>query len=333
MMNENKPATLFIILTSLLLAFYSPARADSQSPDHKPVVATFSVAALDPENGDLGVAVQSKFFNAAAIVPWAKAGVGAVATQAFANYNFGPEGLRLLESGLTAQEALKKLIEADEGRDSRQLSIVDAKGNVAHHTGPKCTPWAGAKAGKNYVASGNILVGEEVVLAMARAFENTAGELADRLMAALEAGQAAGGDARGMQSAGLLVVRKGAGFGGSDRYIDLRVDDNPEPIKELKRLLARYRIVLHLYRASLLENQNKIDEAIREAKSAADKDPAYADAHYRLATLYARTGKKGLALQELREALRLNPLLKKLAKLDPKLADIKNEAEFKRSIR
>ena len=174
-----------------------------------------SIVAYDPDNGDLGVAVQSKFFNAAAIVPWAKAGVGAIATQAFANYSYGPEGLKLLEQGLSASEVIKRLTEADAERDRRQLAVIDARGTVETFTGSKCTLWAGAIKGKYYSAQGNILVGQQVVEAMGKAFEETKGDLADRLVAALAAGQAAGGDARGKQSAGLLVVR--AGFGRLDQ--------------------------------------------------------------------------------------------------------------------
>lgn len=206
-------------------------------------VATFSIVAYDPENGDLGVAVQSKFLAVGAVVPWAKAGVGAVATQAWANTTYGPEGLRLMAEGLSAQEALERLIEADEDRARRQVGMVDAHGNAAAYTGEGCFEWAGHIVGEGFACQGNILVSEETVQAMARTFEESEGELADRLVAALEAGQEAGGDSRGRQSAALLVVRQKGGYGGlNDRRIDLRVDDHPTPIQELKRLLELHKL-------------------------------------------------------------------------------------------
>jgi uncharacterized Ntn-hydrolase superfamily protein len=219
----------------------------SMTVENPPIVATFSIVASDPETNDLGVAVQSRFLAVGAVVPWAKAGVGAIATQAYANTSYGPNGLKLLESGLSVQETLDKLIQADDGRAHRQVGIIDAKGNAAAYTGEKNNAWAGHRIGKNYTVQGNILAGEEVVLAMGKAFEKTDGPLAEKLIAALEAGQAAGGDTRGQQSAALLVVRKNGGFGGfNDRYIDLRVDDHEKPIEELKRIYKLYeRTFLH----------------------------------------------------------------------------------------
>lgn len=200
-------------------------------------MATFSIVAFDPETGSLGVAVQSKFLAVGAIVPWARAGAGAVATQAMANYNYGPRGLELLAEGRTAAETVEALVGADEDRAHRQLGVVDARGGAATFTGSECFEWAGGITGEHYAAQGNILVGRETVEAMARAFEDADGELAGRLLAALEAGQEAGGDSRGKQSAALLVVREGGGYGGdNDRVVDLRVDDHPEPIAELRRL-------------------------------------------------------------------------------------------------
>jgi len=203
----------------------------------QPPVATFSIAAFDPKTGELGVAVQSKFLAVGAVVPWAKAGVGAVATQARANTTYGPEGLRRLSAGDEPAKVLAKLLAADKGRDHRQVGLVDARGRTATHTGKKCLPWAGGKTGRNYCVQGNILAGPRVVDAMARGFEGAAGDLGERMLAALAAGQKAGGDRRGRQSAAILVVRKGAGYGGfNDRYRDLRVDDHPEPIRELLRI-------------------------------------------------------------------------------------------------
>lgn len=226
---------------------------------------TFSIVAFDPRNGDLGVAVQSKFLAVGAVVPWAQARVGAIATQSWANTTYGPRGLELLRRGLSAQEVVEALIAEDEGRDLRQVGIVDARGNAAAFTGKDCFEWAGHVVGENYACQGNILAGPRVVEAMAEAFEKAQGELAHRLVAALEAGQAAGGDRRGQQSAALLVVREKGGYGGfNDRYVDLRVDDHPEPIKELKRLLGLYELYFFKPRPEdLIEIEGEVVEEIQ----------------------------------------------------------------------
>jgi uncharacterized Ntn-hydrolase superfamily protein len=201
-------------------------------------LSTFSIVAYDPERQEWGVAVQSKFLAVGAVVPWAQAGAGAVATQAHANLSFGPEGLALMAQRLSAQEALDELVAADEGRARRQAGLVDAYGTAATFTGQECTAWAGGLIGDHYAVQGNILVSGATVETMALAFEQAEGELADRLVAALAAGQAAGGDRRGQQSAAVLVVRQGGGYGGNnDRYLDLRVDDDPAPIDRLAALV------------------------------------------------------------------------------------------------
>ena len=206
---------------------------------------TFSIVARDVKTGELGIAVQSKFLAVGAVVPWAKANVGAIATQAWANTSYGPKGLALLESGNTPQETLTRLLEADEGRADRQIGIVGMSGSPVTFTGEQCYPWAGGKSGEHYACQGNILVSQETVDAMAHTFETTSGPLCDRLIAALLAGQAAGGDSRGQQSAALLVVREKGGYGGfNDRFIDLRVDDHPDPIVELQRILQLHKLYL-----------------------------------------------------------------------------------------
>jgi uncharacterized Ntn-hydrolase superfamily protein len=200
-------------------------------------VATFSIVAFDPETDSLGVAVQSKFLAVGSVVPWACAGVGAVATQAMANYNYGPHGLDLMSEGNSAEQTVQALTSADENREQRQVGIVDALGRTSTFTGSECFDWAGGVTGEHYAAQGNILVGRETVEAMASTYEQTDGDLAARLLSALDAGQGAGGDSRGKQSAALLVVREGGGYGGdNDRVVDLRVDDHPEPIRELIRI-------------------------------------------------------------------------------------------------
>jgi uncharacterized Ntn-hydrolase superfamily protein len=203
---------------------------------HKP--STFSIVGYDPAVQEWGIAVQSKFLAVGAIVPWAQAEAGAVATQSYANTSFGADGLTLMAQGLSAQETLDRLIAGDEGHARRQLGLVDAQGRATTYTGDECHDWAGGLTGTNWAVQGNILVSGATVEAMAMAFEEEEGELADRLVAALVAGQAAGGDRRGQQSAAVLVVRPGGGYGGhNDRYLDLRVDDDPDPIERLKALV------------------------------------------------------------------------------------------------
>jgi uncharacterized Ntn-hydrolase superfamily protein len=214
-------------------------------PTSKIHPSTFSIVAWDPVNGDLGVAVQSKFLAVGSVVPFARAGVGAVATQSYANVTYGPEGLRLMSAGWTAQESLNHLLRIDLDVTQRQVLLVDAAGRAAAHTGENCHEWAGHIVGDDYACGGNILVGEATVQAMAKTFEETEGSLPERLVAALAAGQAAGGDSRGKQSAALLVVRAAGSYGGrSDRYVDLRVDEHPEPIAELERILGLHRLYL-----------------------------------------------------------------------------------------
>ena len=198
---------------------------------------TFSIVGFDPGGGDLGIAVASKFPCVGAVVPWAKAGAGAVATQSWVNTDFGPTGLRLMGGGIPAGDALDAVLERDEGREERQVGFVDANGRTATFTGTGCVDWAGGITGEYFAAQGNLLVGEEVVRAMADAFAAAGGDLSDRLLAALLAGDATGGDRRGKQSAALLVVRKDGSYENrNNRYVDLRVDNHPEAAQELARL-------------------------------------------------------------------------------------------------
>jgi uncharacterized Ntn-hydrolase superfamily protein len=203
-----------------------------------PLVATYSIVACDLEAGQWGVATQSKFLAVGSVVPWAEPHVGAVATQAYANPRYGPDGLALLREGLSAAEVVERLTSADDGRDERQLGVVDRDGRGATFTGSRCMDWAGGLAGPGFAAQGNILVGEETVAALATTFTATAGRpLAVRLLESLAAAQAAGGDRRGQQSAALLVVERDGGYAGlSDFLVDLRVDDHPSPVAELVRL-------------------------------------------------------------------------------------------------
>ncbi len=206
--------------------------------------STFSIAAYSPDEESWGVAVASKFLAVGAFVPWAQAGIGAIATQSYVNTSFGPHGLELMATGLTAQEVLDQLIAEDEGRALRQVGLVDARGGSAAYTGSGCYAWAGQTSGQYFTCQGNILVSEDTVQAMAHTFEQARGELSDRLVAALAAGERAGGDSRGRQSAAVLVVKPNGGYGGfDDRYLDLRVDDDPQPVQRLQALLKLH----HLY--------------------------------------------------------------------------------------
>jgi uncharacterized Ntn-hydrolase superfamily protein len=202
---------------------------------------TFSIVAGDPAAGDCGVAVASKFPAVGAVVPWARARIGAVATQSWANTSFGPVGLDLMDAGLSAREALDRMLADDDDREHRQVATVEGAGRPATFTGDRCMEWAGGRTGDHHACQGNILVGEQVVTEMSLAFEHADGDLVDRLLAALLAGDAAGGDRRGRQSAALLVVRERGGYGGyTDRYVDLRVDDHPQAVSELARVFGAY---------------------------------------------------------------------------------------------
>jgi uncharacterized Ntn-hydrolase superfamily protein len=227
-----------------------------------PVVATYSIVACDLEAGQWGVATQSKFLAVGSVVPWAAPGVGAVATQAYANPRYGPDGLQLLGEGLAAAEVIARLTDADEGRADRQLGVVDARGVGATYTGADCMEWAGGLAGPGFAAQGNILVGEETVAALATTFTATDGQpLAARLLECLAAAQAAGGDRRGQQSAALLVVEKDGGYAGlSDSLVDLRVDDHEQPVTELARLYAMH---LLLFGKTPRERWVDIDDELR----------------------------------------------------------------------
>src|SRR5690348_17298277 len=289
----------------LLLALFLAASAFAQ-------VATFSIVGYDAAAGDWGVAVASRYFSVGSVVPWALAGVGAVATQANVNVGYGPKGIDLLREGLSAKQVLDRLLAEDtfEGKDGRQVAIVDAHGNVATFTGPNAPKWAGDRQGKTWSAEGNILVGPQVPEAMGKAFESTQGELAERLYAALKAGDAAGGDARGRQSASMLVVRKGGGRNiNNDRYIYINVDDNPDPFKELRRLLdlnLAYNYADQMYKA--LES-SPVD--VKRAQAGAQKAAAYAPQnafmHMNLAFIDYLAGDKQASLDEFGRARTLNP--------------------------
>jgi uncharacterized Ntn-hydrolase superfamily protein len=224
-------------------------------------VATYSICACDLAVGQWGVATQSKFLAVGSVVPWAAPHVGAIATQSYANPRYGPDGLALLRQGLAAEEVVARLTEADEGRDERQLGVVDARGGAATFTGSACHDWAGGRTGAGYAAQGNLLVSGATVDALAESFERSTGELAERLIDARAAAQAAGGDKRGQQSAALIVVKRDGGYAGlSDILVDLRVDDHETPIDELRRL---YDLHQQLFGATPKEQWLPVDDELR----------------------------------------------------------------------
>jgi uncharacterized Ntn-hydrolase superfamily protein len=230
------------------------------------VVATYSIAACDLEAGQWGVATQSKFLGVGSVVPWAEPGVGAIATQAYANPRYGPEGLALLREGLSAEDVVERLTSADEGRDHRQLGVVDGEGRGASFTGAECMEWAGGRTGACYAAQGNILVSAPTVDAIAESFEGSSGPLADRLLDCLDAAQAAGGDRRGQQSAALLVVEREGGYAGlSDEVVDLRVDEHERPLEELRRIYVMHQAIFgKTPPEDWLDVQNELEAELRE---------------------------------------------------------------------
>jgi len=253
-------------------------------------IATFSIVAVDLEAEQWGVAVQSKFLSVGSVVPWAEPHVGAVATQAYANPRYGPNGLQLLREGLSAQEVVDKLTGEDEGRDHRQLGVVDAKGNAANYTGKECLDWAGGRTGNGYAAQGNILVSAETVDAMAESFEGSSGPLAVRLIDCLAAAQVAGGDSRGQQSSALLVVERDGGYARmSDTVVELRVEDHELPIEELRRIYTLHDEIFGTTPRRLwLDVDDELGAELRERLAKLGYDGELADAFTRW------TGKENL---------------------------------------
>lgn len=271
-------------------------------------MATFSIVAIDPETGDMGVAVASRYFAVGAVVPWAEANVGAVATQANVNVGYGARALELLKQGLTAQQVMDKLFAEDTfpGKDGRQIAIVDAKGNIAVFSGQGAQDWKGHKKGVTYSAQGNILVGAHVVEAMGAAFDATNDELAEKLYAALKAGDEAGGDSRGRQSASILVVRKGGGRNtNNDRYVYVNVDDHPEPMKELRRLMDLQMSINHQGIMNRALTENRFEEALKSAEKLTRYSPLAPNAHMTMGFVAYLAGKQERAVAAFNRAKEL----------------------------
>jgi len=323
------------MMLCLLLLSALPLLGAERPPFQPSPVSTFSIVAIDPANGDLGVAVASRYFSVGSVVPWALAGVGAVATQANVNVGYGQQAIDLLRQGMTAQQVLAK-IQADDtfpGKDGRQVAIVDAKGNIATYTGPNAPKWAGDRQGKTWSAQGNILVGPQVPEAMGKAFEATQGELAEKLYAALKAGDAAGGDSRGRQSASILVVRKGGGRNiNNDRYVYVNVDDNPQPFPELRRLLDLNLAYLYEDASDRLLSKGDRKGAIEAARTAVRYGPKNWDTHATLGLLEYLGGDKEAALKELQAAQAADAGFRKQFEgwiaSTPELKGLKDDKEF-----
>jgi uncharacterized Ntn-hydrolase superfamily protein len=302
-----------------------------------PLVHTFSIVARDPASGEMGVAVQSHYFSVGPVVPWAEAGVGAVATQSLVLVDYGPNGLALMRQGMTARQALDSLLKADAHNEGRQVAMVDAKGNVAAYTGPGCIPFAGNRTGAQFSCQANLMATDKVWPAMAEAFEHSTGELGERMLAALEAGQKVGGDIRGMQSAAIVVVKtQSSGKPWNDRVYDLRVEDHPHPIDELRRLMR-------LRRAYNLEDagdnaisEKKPEEAMRHYEEAMKLAPDVVELQFWAAVSMYTNGREKEALplfhQVFAKEARWVPLVPRLSpaglfpKDEKKIAEVQAQA-------
>ena len=295
---------LILVLAILTLVF-------SQKTSSMRPISTYSIVALDETTGELGVAVQSHWFSVGFLVPWAKAGVGAVATQSFVKVDYGPDGLQLMESGITAVDALKTLTSKDDGEAVRQVGMIDIKGNVAAHTGSRCIKYAGHIVGENYSVQANMMANSTVPKAMAVAFEKTKGDLADRMMAALEAAEAEGGDIRGKQSAAMVIVSgEPSGVDWKDTKLSLRIEDHPTPLIELKRLIRVHRAYQHANMGDHYMETEENDKALIEYSKAAEYYPENAELPYWSAVALANGGRVEEALPVFQSVFERNPDLK-----------------------
>ena len=311
-------ATRDLFLLMALLAAPVAAHAQRDVPVPTRPVHTFSIVARDPATGELGVAVQSHWFGVGPVVPWIEAGVGAVATQSFVEPSYGKLGLELMRAGKSAPDALKALVAGDPASDVRQVAMIDAQGRVAAHTGARDIQAAGHKVGVNYSVQANLMLNDSIWPAMSRAFESAKGDLADRMLAALDAAQAAGGDIRGRQSAALIVVSgKPSGRPWVDRTFDLRVDDHAEPLKELRRLVVLQRAYNHMNAGDLAVERKDNPGALREYAAAAALAPGNLEMVYWHAVALVNMGRVDESLRLFRQVFRGD---KNWVTLTPRLA-------------
>ncbi len=319
----------------LLFFVFIPFNLNSETCDEK-IISTFSVAAYHSETEEVGVAVQSKFFGVGVVVPWVKAGVGAIATQSFANTTFGPRGLEMMKEGMSPEETLNALIETDDNPGMRQVGLVKADGTGFTYTGKECMDWAGGTVettedGITFAAQGNILASKKVVEAMAEAMhKNTHLDFAARLVAALIAGQEQGGDSRGMQSAALLVEKEGSGYGGyTDVKYDLRVDDSKNPFKELKRLLDIGRPIALTFEAYNLTYEGKFEESLKIFLNLVELYPEDASHPYNAACSYALQGNSEESIKMLKKAISIDESIIGWMNSDPDLKSLRGMEDFK----
>jgi uncharacterized Ntn-hydrolase superfamily protein len=290
-----------ILLSAILISLIIELPAQVFKKEN-PLAHTYSIVARDPETGEMGVAVQSHWFSVGSIVAWGEAGVGVIATQSFVNPSFGPRGLELMKKGMSAEESLDLLIASDEGREFRQLAILDVSGNVKAFTGNKCIEGAGHTVGSNYSVQANLMLNDRIWGVMSSAFEQTKGPLAERMIAAMEAAQNAGGDIRGQQSASILVVRgNSTGNLWEDRLIDLRVEDHPQPIDEIKRLLKVYRAYEHMNNGDVAVEKNDMELAMKEYSAAMSMFPDNLEMKYWTAITLVNVGELDKALPIFKE--------------------------------
>jgi uncharacterized Ntn-hydrolase superfamily protein len=300
-----------------------------QSPHPSRLAHTFSIVARDPQSGEMGVAVQSHWFSVGSVVAWAEAGVGAVATQALVEISYGPLGVTLMRAGKSAPEALAALLAADEGHDLRQVAMVDGEGRVAVHTGERCIADAGHEAGEGFSVQANMMAGPDVWPAMARAYREAQGDLAERMLAALEAGQAAGGDIRGRQSASILIVKPAStGRPWADTVMDLRVEDHPQPIRELRRLVGLHRAYQHMNRGDDLLGAGEVEDALHEYRAAAEIAPEIEELPFWHAVTLADLGRVDEALPIFRDVFARNADWATLLSRLPKAGLLREDPEM-----
>lgn len=318
----------------LLLIIIPTVALQVASQDFDPnYTGTFSIIARDPATGELGMGVQSKSLGVGTRTISAKGSLAVIAHQASSNPMYGAVGLELLRAGLTPQDALDMMTRSDEGRNNRQVSILDIQGRSASWTGSATSDWKGHKCGNNYCAQGNTLTGPEVVEAMARSFESSSGPLAERLLAALDAAQAAGGDARGTQSCAILVVKPLAGAAGfSDRVVDIRVDDHRTPLVELRRILDKLRSGQMISEANTKLQSGNTTAALETALAARHKSPENDNVWVALANIYLKMGRKADALEAIRRAVELNPGNKRQLSRNKNFESLHKDPEFLRIV-